>query len=97
LEGTNLETVEETIRQMFFDGEISFNDEVYITNVRQKQTLGEAITALGRVRESLEAGMPEDFCSIDLIDACEALGLITGETAREDMIDTIFAKFCMGK
>ena len=96
-EGTNLEAIEESIRKMFFAGEISFNDEVYITNVRQRQTIGEALAALGRVEESLEAGMPEDFYSIDLMAACEALGLITGETAREDLVDTIFREFCMGK
>ena len=97
LEGTNLEAVEETIREMFFAGEISFNDEVYITNVRQKQEIGDALAALDRVEESLTAGMPEDFYSIDLMEACETLGLITGETAREDLVDTIFREFCMGK
>ena len=47
--------------------------------------------------QSIEAGMPEDFYSIDLLDAYEALGRITGETMGEDLINEIFSKFCMGK
>ena len=82
---------------MFLQGEISFNDEVYITNLRQKSALQDAYNSLKKVKESIEMGMPEDFYSIDLMDAYEALGSITGETIGEDLVNEIFSKFCMGK
>lgn len=92
-----LEELENRIKDMFFHGEIKFNDEIYITNVRHKTALLEACDSLLKVKESIEAGMPEDFYSIDLMNAYEVLGGITGETAREDLINTIFSEFCMGK
>lgn len=85
------------LKDMFFDGELSFNDEIYITNIRHKTALQSAYEALGRVKESIDAGMPEDFYSIDLMAAYEELGSITGETIGEDLINEIFSKFCMGK
>ena len=78
---------------MFFGGEISFNDEVYITNARHKAALEEA----DLVRNSIERGMPEDFFSIDLMNAYENLGKILGESVGEDLVNEIFSKFCMGK
>ena len=77
-------------------GDLSFNDEVMITNMRQKSALQDAYMSLRKVQESIEDQMPEDFYSIDLMDAYEALGSITGETIGEDF-DEIFSKFCMGK
>ena len=88
---------EETVKQMFFKGMISFNDEIYITNLRQKEALNSAYVSLSHVLESIEHQMPEDFYSIDLMDAYEVLGNITGETIGEDLIHEIFSKFCMGK
>ena len=82
---------------MFFEGNLAFNDEIYITNVRQKTALLDATSSLEKVIGSIEAGMPEDFYSIDLMDAYEALGRITGETMGEDLVNEIFSKFCMGK
>ncbi len=88
---------ENLLKKMFLQGEISFNDEVYITNMRQKSALQDAYNSLKKVKESIELGMPEDFYSIDLMDAYEALGSITGETIGEDLVNEIFSKFCMGK
>lgn len=96
-EETGIQKLEETVTEMFFQGEISFNDEIYITNVRQKTALQDAYTSLGRVITSIENQMPEDFYSIDLMDAYETLGMITGETVGEDLVNEIFSKFCMGK
>jgi tRNA modification GTPase len=53
--------------------------------------------SLKRLKESLENRMPEDFYSIDLMGAYEALGEITGEEVGEDLVNEIFSKFCMGK
>lgn len=88
---------EEILISMFLGGNISFNDEVYITNLRQKKALQDAVISLKKVISSIEKQMPEDFYSIDLMDAYEALGSITGETIGEDLVHEIFSKFCMGK
>lgn len=87
----------DTLKEMFFGGEISFNDEIYITNERQKEAFIEANQSLLMVLNSIEAGMPEDFYSIDLMSAYEALGRIIGENVEEDLVNMIFKEFCMGK
>ncbi len=94
---SGLEELEETIKNMFFEGNLAFNNEIYITNVRHKTALKDTKKALEKVLESIEMGMPEDFYSIDLMDAYELLGSITGETIGEDLVNEIFSKFCMGK
>lgn len=96
-EQKGIDRLEEKIKEMFFEGEISFNDEIYITNVRHKVALVSAYESLSKVNESIEMNMPEDFYSIDLMDAYESLGNITGETIGEDLVNEIFSKFCMGK
>ena len=92
-----VEILEEQIRKMFFAGELEFNDQVYITNARHKNALEKARDSLEMVENSIEAGMPEDFFSIDLMDAYEALGTILGESVGEDLVNEIFSKFCTGK
>ena len=92
-----IEELEETLKEMFFAGNLAFNDEIYITNVRHKTALQDAYESLMKVNDSIEMGMPEDFYSIDLMDAYESLGSITGETIGEDLVNEIFSKFCMGK
>ena len=96
-EESGITELEETVKTMFFQGEISFNDEIYITNIRHKNAILEAYESLQKVIVSIENGMPEDFYSIDLLDAYESLGSITGETIGEDLVNEIFSKFCMGK
>lgn len=85
------------LQKMFFEGTISSNEEIHITNLRQKEALTSAYASLKRVQESIRDQMPEDFYSIDLMDAYETLGSITGETIGEDLVNEIFSKFCMGK
>ena len=96
-EESGIKELEYTLKNMFFHGEISFNDEVYITNIRHKTALKDAYDSLEKVNVSIENNMPEDFYSIDLLDAYEFLGSITGETIGEDLVNEIFSKFCMGK
>lgn len=96
-EETGICELEEEIKAMFFGGNISFNDQVYITNARHKEALEEAYASLQMVKQSIELMMPEDFFSIDLTSACESLGRITGESVGEDLVNEIFSKFCMGK
>ena len=97
VEETGISQLEEEIRRMFFQGELSFNDEVYITNARHKAALEEALESLKLVKNSIEMGMAEDFFSIDLMNAYESLGRIVGESVGEDLVNEIFSKFCVGK
>ena len=96
-EETGITELEEKIKDMFFGGELSFNDEVYITNARHKAALEEADKSLDLVRNSIQGGLPEDFFSIDLMNAYENLGKILGESVGEDLVNEIFSKFCTGK
>ena len=96
-EQTGMDDLEETIKEMFFSGEVTFNDEVYITNIRHKKSLQEALRSLHLVLQSIADDMPEDFYSIDLMNAYEELGNIIGESVEDDLVNEIFSKFCMGK
>ena len=96
-EQVGIEELEEKIKELFFAGEVSFNDEVYITNIRHKTALQEALHSLHLVVQSISDGMPEDFYSIDLMNAYEELGSIIGEAVEDDLVEEIFSKFCMGK
>ena len=96
-EEKGIDRLEEIVKEMFYHGEISFNNEIYITNIRHKTALERAKDSLMKVIESIENDMPEDFYSIDLMDAYETLGSITGERVGEDLVNEIFSKFCMGK
>lgn len=92
-----IDIFEDTIKQMFFNGDISFNDEVFITNMRHKEALMDAYESMLQVRKSLMDYMPEDFYSIDLMSAYSSLGTIIGEEVGDDLVNEIFSKFCMGK
>ncbi len=96
-EGLGIDTLLSLIKNMFFHGKISYNDEVYITNMRHKEALMEAKDSLVQVKKSLKLNMPEDFYSIDLMSAYASLGKIIGEEVGEDLVNEIFSKFCMGK
>lgn len=85
------------IKDMFFHGELKFNDEIYITNIRHKEALNDCKKSLQNVLDSIDQGMPEDFYSIDLMNAYEELGFIIGESLEDDLVDKIFSEFCMGK
>ena len=96
-EETGIEELEKEIQSMFYQGDIDFNDEVYVTNIRHKTALTESLSSLKLVQKSIEDGMPEDFYSIDLMNAYEQLGTIIGEAVEDDLVNEIFSKFCMGK
>ncbi len=96
-EKTGYDNLIQVLKDMFFHGKLTWNDEVVITNARHKALLEEAVQSLNRVSESLEMGMSEDFFSIDLMSAYEALGKILGEEVGEDLVNEIFSRFCMGK
>lgn len=92
-----IDELTELIKELFFHGNIQYNDEVYITNIRHKEALEDARKSILEVKKSLEMEMPEDFYSIDLMSAYASLGKIIGEEVGDDLVNEIFSKFCMGK
>ncbi|NMB44442.1 MAG: tRNA uridine-5-carboxymethylaminomethyl(34) synthesis GTPase MnmE, partial [Clostridiales bacterium] len=96
-ENVGIDKLEKWIIDNFFQGNLEFNDDVMITNIRQKNAISNAIESLNNVIISIHDNLPEDFYSIDLMNAYELLGEIIGETVNEDLVDTIFSEFCMGK
>ena len=87
----------DAVKKMFFDGDISYNDQIFITNERHKQAVINSKNSLKCVLESIDNCMPEDFFTIDMMNAYEYLGEILGEQLGEDLVNEIFSKFCMGK
>lgn len=95
--GEGLDELEDYLNQLLSDRKVDSKEEIYITNVRQREALLKTKESLEKVEESIQIGMPEDMYAIDLTDAYESLGLIIGETVEEDIIEKIFKDFCMGK
>ena len=95
--GEGLNELKTEIQKMFYEGRLTMNDELFMENARQKESLEKAKSSLTMVKNNLLDGMPEDLVSIDLTDAYEELGKVIGESVDEDLINEIFGRFCMGK
>ena len=87
----------EELKKMMFHGKMDRKDDVVITNERHKALLGEGLQSIRNVSESIRQLMPEDFYTIDLMDAYESLGKILGESVDDDLANEIFSRFCTGK
>lgn len=96
-EKSGFDELYEELNHLFFQGKLSYNDEIYITNARHKQALENALSSIDMAITSIDDGMPEDFYTIDLMSAYEQLGYIIGEAVDDDLVNTIFRDFCMGK
>lgn len=96
-EKSGFEELYDILKEQFLHGDIKYNDEIYITNIRHKTALKNTLESIKQVRISIEQEMPEDFYSIDLMNAYEELGYIIGESVGEDLVNEIFSKFCTGK
>lgn len=92
-----IDELEDCLKEMFYDNKLDFNDEVIITSLRNKENIKEAIESLKLVKDSIDDGYEEDLYIVDMMGAYQSLGNIIGESVEEDLIDTIFREFCMGK
>ncbi|MBQ7564573.1 MAG: tRNA uridine-5-carboxymethylaminomethyl(34) synthesis GTPase MnmE [Lachnospiraceae bacterium] len=95
--GEGLKEMMSEIKKLFFNGELSSEDDIVITNLRHKELLQKTKDALEKVLESIHLSMPEDFFTIDLMAANKSLGELLGEEVKEDLVNEIFSRFCMGK
>lgn len=96
-EGTGIEELEKTIEEMFLKGEINAENDILVTNVRHKDLIDKALTGISEACAAYEAGMPLDCITIDIKNAAESLGQITGESVNDDVMNEIFSRFCIGK
>lgn len=95
--GEGIEDLYDKIAELFNLNEISFDNEVIITNERHKNLIQKAIANLKEAKNTLEGGLPIDFVEINLKNTLVNLGAITGEEASEEIINEIFSRFCLGK
>ena len=86
-----------TIEKMFINKELDFNNEIFISNERQLQSIKNAKASLQNVLTSIDKEMPEDLLTIDLTDAYTHLSQVLGIEVTDDLVNEIFSKFCMGK
>lgn len=97
LKNIGIDKLYEKITEMFNLNEINLDNENVITNVRQKNLITKAIENVKKAKETIEQKMPIDIVVIFIKDILEDLGKITGEVVTEDIIEEIFANFCLGK
>ena len=97
LTGEGLNDLENAMVDSVLGGEIPTSDAMLVTNPRHKEALQRAEGYLAQARQTAQEGLPDDFITIDLTAAINALGEITGETVTEELLDTIFSRFCIGK
>ena len=97
LTGAGIEELKSEIKRIFYSGSINADEDVIITNERHRELLVSAGESLNNVMSGIDNGMSEDFLTIDMMDAYEALGKIVGESVEDDLADRIFRDFCMGK
>ncbi|MFO8009677.1 MAG: tRNA uridine-5-carboxymethylaminomethyl(34) synthesis GTPase MnmE [Dehalococcoidia bacterium] len=97
LTGEGLETLEYEMVEAALGGRASASDGLLVTNARHKDALVRAEHHISEAERGLETELPDDFVTIDLTASLNALGEITGETVTEDLLNTIFSQFCIGK
>ena len=97
LTGEGIDELKNMIKSLFYSGSITNEEDVIITNERHRELLISAKQSVDNVISGIEAGVSEDFLTIDMMDAYEALGRIIGESVEDDLADRIFKDFCMGK
>lgn len=95
--GDGAELLIKKIKKMYQLGDIEQDNKLIITNLRHVSVLSKAKDALENVKEAISAGMPTDIASIDINNAIDALGEITGAVVSEDIVNAIFHDFCVGK
>jgi len=97
LSGKGLHALEDSMVEAVLGGKVISSDAALVSNPRHKALLKKAHDNISQALKSIKGGMPEDFVSIDITAGLNALGEITGDTVTEELLDTIFSQFCIGK
>ena len=95
IEGLN--ELKDKIKSMYYNAELDEENTLLFSNVRQISLAKEALQSLESAKHGLDVALPIDLVSIDLQNAYEVLGQITGESYDDELLDTLFANFCVGK
>lgn len=95
--GEGIEELKNMIKSLFYNGSINNSEDVIITNERHRELIIKALKSVDNCINGIKQNVSEDFLTIDLMDAYEALGSIIGESVEDDLADRIFKDFCMGK
>ena len=97
LKGHGIDLIHDRIEDLVFEGKISDSSDLMITNSRHRDAIYKSMISIGDAINSLNDRLPYDFIEVDLKDAWDGLGCINGDTIEEDLLDTIFSNFCIGK
>ena len=97
LKGHGIDLIHDRIEDLVFEGKISDSSDLMITNSRHRDAIYKSMISIGDAINSLNDRLPYDFIEVDLKDAWDSLGCINGDTIEEDLLDTIFSNFCIGK
>ncbi len=97
LEKRGIDLIEKEIEKMVYDGKLTSDNDIMITNARHKASLEKSLEACSDGLSGIENSLEMDILEIDFNNAWSSLGHITGDTVSEDLLDTIFKEFCIGK
>jgi tRNA modification GTPase len=96
-ERQGLPALRQAVIRQFFNGDAPAADAPVLSNVRHRDALQKALGSLALARESITDGRPADLVAVDVQDAIDHIGAITGQVTSEDVLDKIFSEFCVGK
>ena len=92
-----IEQIHDKIESMVFAGDVKSSSNLVITNSRHKDALFKAYNSINDAVDGIEQRLPYDFIEVDFKNIWDYLGYINGDTVQEDLLDTIFSNFCIGK
>ena len=97
LKNEGIEQIHDKIEAMVFAGDVKSSSSVVITNSRHKDALFKAYNSINDAIAGIDQRLPYDFIEVDFKNIWDYLGYINGDTVQEDLLDTIFSNFCIGK
>lgn len=95
--GIGVDRLEQSIKEMFYTGELEVESDTIVTNIRHKNQLLKARKNIEEGLDGIKLNMPLDCVEVDIKNCWENLGEISGDTVGEDILDKIFSEFCIGK
>ena len=97
LQNEGIDQLQDKIESMVYKGSVKNSSSLMITNSRHKDALLKAYESINDAISAIDQCLPYDFVEVDFKNIWDYLGHINGDTVKEDLLDTIFANFCIGK